>query len=614
MPNRRYIGFFALLGLAALGILIRYGILMMGTSIPERTRPPQNFAERGAILDRNGRILALQIKLANVSVWKPNITDLDSLAAELAPILEMPAGDIINRIDSSPSPFLYLKRQVDESTIRMISAGLQAKKIPGVSLEPIVGRIYPEGTLASQIIGFAGYENDGLAGIEYAFDDELLGVTTNGKGSHIVLTIDSTVQYTLESIAEKAMKETGAEAVMLLAMDPRTGDILGSASLPDFDPNNIQISTDEQRMDRPASWTYEPGSVFKVFSMAALLDSGAISGNSVFTCNGSYERVTNRGERIQINCLGSHGQVDARRIIIHSCNAGAAYASDRIDSGSFNELLQNFGFGDRTGAGNPAETRGFLWPLERWSERSKPTIAMGQEISVSALQMIQAASVIANDGVMVPPRIVSHIISADGKETKKWNPAEARRVLQPETAQAMRSYMVDVTSDIGTGWRARVEALSLAVKTGTAEIIDPLTRRYSSTDFIASCIALLPAESPSLILYLAIIRPRGEIYGGRIAAPWIREAAEELVDYLGIPRGRNPQINHSSTITLPLDRLPEISDIMPDLSGLSKRTLLPLLFRDDIRVEILGDGWVVRQSPPAGTPLAENQVIILELE
>jgi cell division protein FtsI (penicillin-binding protein 3) len=614
MPDRRYIGFFALLALAALGVLIRYGVLMLGKSGPEQTRQSQIFAERGAILDRNGRILALQIKLANVSVWKPNITDTESLATELSPMLEMPEQEIIDKINASSSPFLYLKRQVDESAIRMINSGIQAKKIPGVSLEPIVGRIYPEQTLASTVIGFAGYENDGLAGIEYAFDDELLGIQNNGKGSHIVLTIDSNIQYTLETIAEKARKETEAEAVMFLAMDPRTGDILGSASLPDFDPNNIQISTDEQRMDRPASWPYEPGSVFKVFSMATLLDSGAISGNSAFTCNGSYERVTNRGERIQINCLGSHGQVDVRKIIIHSCNAGAAYASDRIDSGTFNESLRNFGFGDKTGAGNPAETRGFLWPLERWSDRSKPTIAMGQEISVSALQMLQAASVIANDGVMVSPRIVSHIISADGKEIKNWNPGENHRVIKPETARAMRSYMVDVTSDIGTGWRARVEDLSLAVKTGTAQIIDPVTRRYSSTDFIASCVALLPAESPSLILYLAIIRPQGEIYGGRIAAPWIREAAEKLVDYAGIPRGRNPQINHSSTITLPLDKLPEINTIMPDLTGLSKRTLLPLLYRDDIHAEILGEGWVVRQSPPAGTPLAENPMIILELE
>jgi len=614
MINRRHIIFFILLGIAALGLLIRFGILMLGKSRQEALNQSVNTVERGSILDRNGRILALQIKLANVGVWQPSIKDQAALANELAPILNMTAAEINKRIDTSPSKFLYLKRRVDESTIRVISKALQEKRLQGVTLEPIAGRIYPQRSLASQVIGFAGYENDGLTGIELAFDDELLGITAKGKGSDIVLTIDTSVQYILESIAEAAMKETGAESVMLLAMDPATGDILGSASLPGYDPNDINSSSEFQRINRPAMWPYEPGSVFKVFSIAALMDSGAISSNSTFNCNGKYERVTNRGETIQINCLGSHGRVSAREIIIHSCNAGAAYAADRIDGETFSGLLRNYGFGERTGSGNQAETRGFLWPLERWSERSKQTIAMGQEISVSALQMIQAASVIANDGILVPPRIVSRIISADGTQEKIWNPGEKRRVLKPETAQAMRSYMVDVTSDIGTGWRARVEDLSLAVKTGTAQIFDPSINKYSSTDFIASCIALLPAESPSLILYLAIVRPRGEIFGGRIAAPWIREAAEALVDYLGIPRGRNPQIGHSSTISFPLDKLPPLTDTMPDLSGLSKRTLLPLLFRNDLRVEINGDGWVVRQTPLPGTPLVENMMIILELE
>jgi cell division protein FtsI (penicillin-binding protein 3) len=174
--------------------------------------------------------------------------------------------------------------------------------------------------------------------------------------------------------------------------------------------------------------------------------------------------------------------------------------------------------------------------------------------------------------------------------------------------------MVDVTSNIGTGWRARVEDLSLAVKTGTAQMRDPSTGKYSETDFIASCIALLPAESPSLILYLVIISPRGEIYGGRIAAPPIREAAEALVDYLGIPRGRNPQIERSPAITLPLDRLPAVNNIMPDFSGLPKRTLIPLLLQDNFHVEIHGDGWVVRQSPPPGTPLTGITELTLELE
>jgi cell division protein FtsI (penicillin-binding protein 3) len=240
-------------------------------------------------------------------------------------------------------------------------------------------------------------------------------------------------------------------------------------------------------------------------------------------------------------------------------------------------------------------------------------LAIGQEIAVSAYQMLQAASAVANDGVLVPPRIVSRIISANG-ETEDWHGGESRRVLKAETARAMRSYMVDAASSIGTAWRAAVDDMSLAVKTGTAQIIDPVTRRYSDSDFIASCIALLPAESPSLILYAVIIKPKGEIFGGRIAAPAIREAAESLIDYLGIPRGRNPQITHPSTVDITSGRLPSFTDYVPDFSGLAKRTLLPLLLRDDIEVEIVGDGWVRSQSPPAGTPVSPGMKIILELE
>jgi cell division protein FtsI (penicillin-binding protein 3) len=603
------------MGIAVMYLLVHYAILMFNNEVPSATRQPIEFNERGAILDRNGRFLALQIRFADISIWRPSINDIDLLSTEIAPILDMPSSEIRQRIETSESNFLYLKRQIDDADARRLSALLEEKKIKGVMVQPIIGRLYPEKDLASQVIGFVGDRNRGLEGIEYAFNNILDGSEgIAGKGSQIYLTIDIYIQYILEQIAGRTMTETGAEAVMLLAMDPRSGDILGSVSTPGFDLNNIRSSDEISRMNRPVIWAYEPGSVFKVFSLAALMDSGAISANSVFNCNGVYERVTNRGEKIVINCLGAHGRVTARDIIIYSCNAGAAQASDSIGNSDFYRLLNNYGFGSRTGAGSPGETAGYLVSSENWSDRSKPTLAIGQEIAVSAYQMLQAASAIANDGILVPPRIVSQIVSADGKTVTGWENGENRRVLQAQTAQALRSYMVDVTSGIGTGWRASVEDLSLAVKTGTAQIIDPVTRRYSDTDFIASCIAILPAESPSLILYLAIIKPKGEIFGGRIAAPAIREAAESLIDYIGIPRGRNPQVNHPPTVNISPSRLPAIEGQVPDFTGISKRVLLPLLLRDDVYVEIQGDGWVRRQDPPPGTPVTGGMTIILELE
>jgi len=612
-PRVRYNIVFSILIIFALYLLIYYGVLIMKSDKHAVTVQAAGFPDRGSILDRKGRYLAIQTRRADVSVWRPSIEKIDEVSQELSLVLDMKPSEITEKITSSPSNFVYIKKQIDDSAARQLALILEEKKIKGVTIEPIVGRIYPEKSLAGQIIGFTGDKNKGLAGIEYAFDDILDGKETNGKGSQIVLTLDTTVQYILERIASQTMAATKAEAVMFLAMDPRTGDILGSASMPGFDPNNIRSSDEISRMNRPVIWAYEPGSVFKVFSMAALLDSSAVTGSSVFVCNGAYEHITNRGEKIEIKCLGAHGRVGIREIIINSCNAGAAYASDNLGSAVFFDKLSDFGFGYRTGAGLPGETAGYLVPSQRWSDRSKPTLAIGQEIAVSAYQMLQAASAVANDGILVPPKIVSRIIAPDGT-SREWEGGNSRRVIKAETARAMRSYMADTASSIGTGWRAAVEDLSLAVKTGTAELIDPVTKKYSDTDFIASCMALLPAESPSLILYMVIVKPKGEIFGGRIAAPAIREAAEDLINYLGIPRGRNPQVSHSPNVTIPAITLPAIIDQVPDYTGLAKRILLPLLLRDDVHVEIRGDGWVRRQSPEPGTPFEKGMTIVLELE
>jgi len=619
MFKKRYIVFLVFLIILAGFLVFHYACLM----ITEEPKPPRRSSaglpDRGSILDRNGRFLAVQIRFSDVTVWKPDIPkpdnnqklpDLQAIADELSPILEMTPSEICSKIEMTESNFVFLKKRIDDSTARRISALIKEKNIMGVNLQPIVGRVYPEGKLASQVIGFVGDKNNGLEGIEWALNGVLNGDGNNGIGSQVVLTIDTYVQHILEEISFRTMEENGAEAVMFAAMDPRTGDILGSVSMPDFDPNYFNLSDANSRMNRSAIWAFEPGSTFKIFSLAALLDAGAISANTAFNCNGSYTLI----KGAPITCLSSHGRVTAREIIISSCNVGAAYASDHINGNTFYRYLNGFGFGARTGAGVPGETFGIFRPNSSWTDRSKQTIAFGQEIAVSTYQILQAASVIANDGILVPPRIVLKYISTDGKTVTEKEPGERRRVLKEETARTMRSYMVDTAASGAMGWRASVQDLSLGVKTGTAQIIDPVDRKYSETDFIASCIALLPAENPSLILYMAIVKPKGIIYGARIAAPAIREAAEALIDYIGIPRGRNQQMTHPSAININTSLLPVIEENVPDFTGLSKRALLPLLLREDINVEIRGDGWVRLQSPSAGTPVEKGMTIILALE
>jgi len=572
---------------------------------------PRKAVERGKILDRNGKTLASQITLHNVYVSPPAQEKIPELAMELAPIIDMSAEDVYNLISRANGSFL-LKRQISLSALEMIKDEQRNGRLRGVTTAPAPVRSYPEKTLAAQIIGFTGSDNNGLEGVEYAFNKELSG------GSNVVLTIDTNIQYILEKVAGSTLNETHAESVMFLAMDPRNGEILGSAVLPGFDPNNYRASGNSRYLNLAAREHYEPGSVFKVFSIASLMDSGVIADQSEFICTGVYEKVFSSGEKVTIECADrrAHGKVRPREIIINSCNVGAALAADRQNNELFYQSMLDFGFGKKTGAWVNTETAGLLKETNLWSGRTRQSIAFGQEIAVSALQVMQGATIIANNGMLVPPRLISKITSADGKTATVWdNEGNVKRqVVRPEITRKMLSYMADTATDIGTGWRASIEDLHLAVKTGTSQYRDPLGGGYSKTDFIASCIALLPAESPSLILYVVIIKPRGETYGGRIAAPAIREGAEQLINYLGIPRGRNPIVQHPGSINLTEEVLPAVDTHVPNFYGLAKKTLLPLLLRDDIRVEISGDGWVRRQSPPPGTPLVPGMIIELELE
>ncbi|AEJ19364.1 penicillin-binding protein [Gracilinema caldarium] len=612
----RIIVFTSLFMLFILFVYVRYAQLMLFPEAVDQNTEKNNLIERGPILDRNGTILAMQTRLGNITIWKPEaMTALEESSKLLAPLVDMEEKAIIDRVQQSNSSFIYLKKRLDQSVLGTIENLIKAGKLPGIAIEPIMGRIYPEKNLASNLIGFVGDENQGLGGLEYAFESDLAPQNGQLYGNQLILTIDTKVQYTLEQIADQSMEENKAEAVILIAMTPQTGDILGYVSLPNFNPNEISSSTEQERMDRPAIWAYEPGSVFKVFSLASMLDTGAITPNSTFICDGQYEQTTSGGEKITIKCLGAHGTVHPQEIITYSCNAGAAYASDQINAQTFYTMIQQFGFGMKTGIGIPGETSGYLRPINRWSARSKPTIAIGQEISVSALQMVQAATAIANDGLLVPPRIVARVLNHEGKLVRDLQTGIPRQILKPETARELRKYMLAASSEAGTGRRARVDDIPIGVKTGTAQIIDPKTGTYSKTDYIASTLALVPADQPSLILYMVIIRPKGDSYlGGRIAAPAIREASEELANYLGIPRGKSLQVEHPGTVVLNFPPTIAMGENLPDLRGYSKKQLLPLLLQDDITVEIDGDGWVKKQIPDPGTPITKGMVIHLELE
>ena len=378
---------------------------------------------------------------------------------------------------------------------------------------------------------------------------------------------------------------------------------------------SITIPPAETWYDWPSVYAYEPGSVFKVFSLASILDIGGIDRNSTFVCDGAYRRNLPSGEKITIKCLGVHGTVDLESILEYSCNAGAAYSSDKVEPLDFYEKLCSFGFGSTTALSLKGESNGLLAPTKSWSLRSKPTIAMGQEILVTGVQMFQAATAIANNGVLLKPILVRKVLSAKDELVYENAPQAIRRVLSPESAHTILSAMETVASKTGTGWRAKVKDIRMAVKTGTAQMIDKDTRRYSETDYIASTIAIFPADEPRLILYLAIVKPKGlSYYGGQIAAPVIRDATEALLAITDLPRADSPSIEHSGTVSLDSISPVGIGKVMPDLRGVPKRLLLPLLERSDITVRIKGDGYVAGQSPAPGSAVSAGSVIELELK
>ncbi len=576
--------------------------------------------ERGSILDRNGKVLAIQTKVYNLGVDPKKVKEenYEALAQILSPIIGIDSRDIANKLKATTNSFTYIKKKITPNEADDVLAAVEAANIHGIRLEETTTRSYPENSMAAQLIGFVGNDNTGLAGIEHSLDSTLSppqnSSLINDYGNNVLLTIDSNLQYKLEQLAKSAMETTQAESMMLLAAEAKTGEILSYISLPSPNLNEYPSSTEAQRINRPIGYSYEPGSVFKIFSVASFLDAGVISEDEKFVCDGVFE-VRTKGEVVRINCLDHHGTLTAREALKYSCNDALAQMSQKINADYFLAQIHNFGFGsvpeielEGKSAGSVKDTQDKFW-----SARSKPTIAIGQEISVTAVQMVQAATALANGGVPVPLTVVSKVVDKEDNVIYQHVPKQMPQIIKKSTADYVLSCM-ETTAKSGTGSRANISDINIGVKTGTAQMLDEVHGGYSSTDFLSSCISIFPIEDPEIILYIVITKAKGETYGGRIVAPIIHDAANVIIDYLGMQRDRAISINHPGKITIPQDRPVAITTYMPDLTGYPKRLLTPLLSRSDLQINIKGDGWVVSQTPPPGTPVTENMAIELTLE
>ena len=614
-----FILFLAAIVLLILGRLVQLMIFTPRSDAPESITLP--VVERGPILDRNGKILAISTRLDSVTAWIPNVSDPPESAQLLAGILEMPYEDILERLQDS-SGFVFIERKITPTESQAIQSVKAEGKLAGISLVPEFGRNYPEQTLASHVIGYVGVDNIGLDGIEYTFNNVLSppAVSTVQEqrevlGNQVFLTLDINIQHVIEELALEAFEDNQAEAVYILVAEATTGDILGYCGIPNFDPNEYNRYDSLARKNLPLVRAFEPGSVFKIFSISSFLQLGGIDAEEEFFCGGIYRMALPDGQTIEIRDLASHGWVDAQRILKYSCNVGAALASEHVEEVELHRMLVLFGFGRPTDLPLPGESAGILSDPSRWSARSKATIAFGQEVSVSALQIVQAATVFANGGLLLKPHIVRKIVSPQGETIQNLEREPLQEVLSPQTAQRVLEMMETATEDGGTARRGRVEGVRVSAKTGTAEVLDPQTGQYSEEHFVASYLGILPTGDPQLVIYVVIDFPKGPaIYGSQIAAPVFKQAAEWLVDYLGIPRSGATVIEHPGSVRIKLPEPLRVGAEMPELLGMPKRLLLPLFQQGEFTIHLSGEGYVVAQDPAPGTPLKQGMTIKLYLE
>jgi len=615
---------FIIMALTALLILIRFGWIMLGAEEQLKTEEislPQ--AVRGNIYDRQGHILAIQTQLYSVSAWIPDLLDPENSSVLLADILNMDQQELYHRLTSSEGArYLYISRKVSPAESKQIELLKEQGQLQGINLEPEPGRLYPARETASHVIGYTGIDNVGLDGIEYSYNDllsppEITAAGQSVQGNHVYLTIDLDTQYLVEKICKAAYEEHQPDQLMALLLDSRSGDILSYVSLPYFDPNHYSRYPQSIRQNPITTRSYEPGSVFKIFSLSSFLELGGITPEDTFNTTGGYNpEIFQKYDIRPITDLGNYGVLNLQTTLIHSSNVGTSYASETVDKEDFYKMLKNYGFGKATGIPLPGESNGLLNDPERWSLRSKPTIAIGQEVGVSALQMVQAATVLANSGIMLRPHIVKQVVSPEGEVIKEYLREPIREVLSPENAETILEMMRNIVeSPSGTTRGAYLEDFPIAAKSGTAQMIDPETGEYSAERFTASVLSIFPADDPRLIAYVVLINPKGEsYYGGRIVSPIIKELARELAPRYAIPLKGSRVIEHSGNIQLNDPPPAEPSDRVPDFTGMPKRRVMPFFADPRVTLSMSGEGRVISQFPPAGTEVTQGMIVFLEFQ
>jgi cell division protein FtsI (penicillin-binding protein 3) len=505
---------------------------------------------RMRIAFRNGELAAQSVASESVFVEPPRIADTESSAARLGRALGIPPADIwpllLDHPDGDPDKtcrFRWLARRIPEET----AGRVRALGIPGVSFRTEYLRRYPSGTLAAQILGGVGVDGQGLDGVELAADALLRGVRESERvvqdarrktiavsadlshlppdGASLVLTLHRGIQWILEEELDRIVSEFHPSWTCAVAMDPATGEVLGMSARPTFDANAFGRAAPDSRRNRCVTDTYEPGSTFKPFVLAADLEEGLARLDETVGCENGAWTVEGR----TIHDHHPYGVLSVQDIIAKSSNVGAVKLGLRLvearGAGVFRRWMESFGFGDETGIPLPGEAPGLLTPLSRWSIYTSTSVPIGLEVAVTPLQMARAYSIFANGGYRVEPRIVRGILDAGGRLTWSPPPTARQRVLRSGTVEQVRQALLAAV-ETGTGTKARLPGYAVAGKTGTTQRYNPATKRYDG-GHLASFAAFAPAEAPRLCVLVVVDEPKGgEYYGGKVACP----AAGRLLD------------------------------------------------------------------------------------
>ena len=603
-------------------------------------------ARRGDILDRHGQVLATSVDAEAIYAVPTEIANPAATAQALCGVLSgctpRERDDIASRL-SRPGLFTYLRRanRVPAADARRVAA----LNLPGIGLMKDTRRGYPNNELAAHLLGYVGTDNIGLNGLEAAYNKHLSGqagsvliqIDARRKpfghlpraatpGVTLQLTIDQYLQHQAERELRAAVEENHAAGGSVVIMDPRSGDILAIANEPTFDPNRYGEVAADDRRNRAIQDVYEPGSTFKIVTASAALEERVMTPDALVDASGGQIRL---GSRV-VRDTHDYGVLSFTDVIVKSSNVGAIRIGLKLGAERLGRYVHRFGFGTRLSPDFPTENAGILWDPAHWSESALASVAMGYQIGVTPLQMATAASVIANSGELIQPRVVKSQISAAGVRTDV-TPKVLRRAVEKGTADELTSIMEGVT-ERGTAMAARIPGYTIAGKTGTAHKQED--GRYSQSDYYASFVGFLPSRRPAVTILVMIDSPHGPhgYYGGVVAAPVFKHLAETAMRYLGIApdtdrpvlvaqRHTPPQAETTSVPATdrPAARLRTVSSVasgpgmVPDVVGLGAREALRVLARVGLMPSVTGDGVVIQQDPRAGRTLVPGAPCVLAL-